>query len=289
MYFNKNVSMEKKPEKVNAEFPINKINLYTAIPIVLMCLGLLYLIAPITFVLIRGTSQMPSIVCSLLVQIITIIWFVWQVKNNRIPLSQIFTKPKRAITFLPLILMQISDWLFFTPLFMYVSVLTASESTSQIFLNLGQTELALWSINAIIFTPIAEEIVFRLIIMNKIKIKLGAKWAIIISSVLFSLFHIRNGWENTLHALFLGFFYSILYEYTGSLKASTIMHAINNSIVVLSIYIFKSFFEKIIFSRETILVFTLLLFTGGIYIIWFFIHYSRILVKSQQSITEDNL
>ncbi len=280
MYFNREVSMERKPEKINSEFPINKLNLFTAIPIVLLNLGILYILSPAIYIFGNFDTKIPLVIGNLVIQIIALVWFVWQVKYNGISRKQIYAKQKRKVNPLTLVGMQFSDLFFFNSIFIFTALLTASESTNQLFFGLGKTEMVIWSVNAVIFTPVVEEIVFRLIIMNKVKTKYGKNRAIIISSVLFSLFHISNGWQNMIHALFLGFFYAVVYEYTGSLKASTIMHMLNNGMVVLFIFLSKPILESFIYIADFSSSLTILIvIASASYIVFFFAYYYRKISK----------
>jgi len=102
--------------------------------------------------------------------------------------------------------------------------------------------IALFSI--LIAAPIIEELVFRGFIQTYFKQKWGFKWALILSSLFFALFHIApsQGIGNfplivslfTL-ALFLGF----LYERQGSLIAPIALHMTFNSISVIRILLWQ--------------------------------------------------
>ena len=100
---------------------------------------------------------------------------------------------------------------------------------------------AMTIVTIVIITPLVEETLFRGFLQSFIRRHLGAKQAILITSVCFALFHYapEQGLGNipivgTLFALalFLGF----LYEKQGSLFASISLHALFNGISILNLY-----------------------------------------------------
>ncbi|MBI5273220.1 MAG: CPBP family intramembrane metalloprotease [Chlamydiia bacterium] len=96
-------------------------------------------------------------------------------------------------------------------------------------------------ITIVLFAPLIEEILFRGFLQSFIRQHLGSKSAILITALLFSLFHYSP--EQRLAnipiigslfglALFLGF----LYERQGALAAPMILHASFNAVSVLNLY-----------------------------------------------------
>ncbi|HSX37540.1 MAG TPA: CPBP family intramembrane glutamic endopeptidase [Chlamydiales bacterium] len=93
----------------------------------------------------------------------------------------------------------------------------------------------------IVFAPMLEEAIFRGFLQSFIRQKLGAKMAILITSLFFAFFHYSpdQGLANIsiigslfVFALFLGF----VYEKQGSLTSSIGLHALFNSFSVLNLY-----------------------------------------------------
>ena len=74
--------------------------------------------------------------------------------------------------------------------------------------------------------PLAEELLFRGIVLGELARKFGNIWAIILSSAIFGIMHglsIHIG-----YALICGFFLGFVYVYTDSIKSSYILHAVFN-------------------------------------------------------------
>ena len=101
-------------------------------------------------------------------------------------------------------------------------------------------------VSIIILAPLVEESLFRGFLQTFIRRHLGPKYAIIVTSACFALFHYSagQGYGNIsiilslfTFALFLGF----LYEKQGSLLAPMFLHSAFNSISVINLYLFGGF------------------------------------------------
>lgn len=86
-----------------------------------------------------------------------------------------------------------------------------------------------------ILVPIAEELIFRGFLYNFLKERWGVWPGVFISSLIFGIIHgnIIVG----LTAFLLGILLAIVYEYSRSLWASILVHAINNSAKIALLYI----------------------------------------------------
>jgi membrane protease YdiL (CAAX protease family) len=84
-----------------------------------------------------------------------------------------------------------------------------------------------------VVAPIIEETLFRGIIMHGLMRNYKKWYAILLSGILFSIFHL-NPWQMT-YTFFLGLFLGWLMIRTRSLPLCIIAHSINNIIVLLSI------------------------------------------------------
>jgi membrane protease YdiL (CAAX protease family) len=102
-------------------------------------------------------------------------------------------------------------------------------------LNETTTQLAMsfWGVLYIAFIgPICEELVFRGAVMRKLE-KHGANFAIITSALLFGLYHV------ILFQAVFAFFIGVIFAYTAgrfSLKWSILLHILNNSLAVITVY-----------------------------------------------------
>lgn len=85
-----------------------------------------------------------------------------------------------------------------------------------------------------VLPAICEELLFRGIIYNGL-LKLGVKKAIIFSALIFALMHLSL--QQTVYQIILGVILAYAVYVTGSLKASMLLHFLNNFIVLLISYI----------------------------------------------------
>lgn len=101
--------------------------------------------------------------------------------------------------------------------------------------------LILAIVSIIVLAPLVEEILFRGFLQSFIRQHLGSKQAIVITSVLFALFHYSSeqGIANLtivvslfVFSLFLG----LLYEKRGSLAAPIALHSLFNAVNVVNLY-----------------------------------------------------
>ncbi|MGL4742514.1 MAG: lysostaphin resistance A-like protein [Sarcina sp.] len=92
----------------------------------------------------------------------------------------------------------------------------------------NHANLAILIVGGVIFGPIAEELIFRGVLLKKLKVLLGAKPAIFISAIAFGVFH----WSfiQTSYTFFLGIGLALIYLYTDSLIGSIVLHMTANLI-----------------------------------------------------------
>lgn len=100
------------------------------------------------------------------------------------------------------------------------------------------TDYILIFIAVALLPPLLEEIVFRGAIIERLGRKYGFKTAVLLSSVIFGFLH-----ADILGALFMGLILSVIYLKTYSLFIPIAIHAINNGLIVLFIYIDDQFLQ----------------------------------------------
>jgi membrane protease YdiL (CAAX protease family) len=128
-------------------------------------------------------------------------------------------------------------------------------------LDESMTELALSTLGAlyiVIIGPICEELVFRGAVMRSLE-RYGANFAIIVSSLLFGLYHM------ILFQAAFAFLIGIVLAYTAgrfSLKWSMLLHMLNNGIATLTIYV-----NNDLFAGALVLVFFLALIAAIVILI----------------------
>ena len=87
---------------------------------------------------------------------------------------------------------------------------------------------------AVIFAPIAEELLFRGWIYTSLRFRLGMWPAMVISALLFGLAHYESTHLYALAVFPLGLVLAALRERTGSTRTSMLFHAANNLIAFFS-------------------------------------------------------
>ena len=85
-----------------------------------------------------------------------------------------------------------------------------------------------------IFPAVLEEIIFRGFLLW-LFLRMGKFWAILLTSVLFSAFHLN--WSQTLYQFILGLILAYVVVRTGKLWYAIILHFINNFLVITYTYI----------------------------------------------------
>lgn len=105
------------------------------------------------------------------------------------------------------------------------------EKTSSLLLN-GNIVYRLFALGVI--TPAAEEIIFRGLVFNRVKKQYGSLYGIVVSSLMFGVFHFNL--VQGLYAFIIGMAFAYCYELTGNLKVPVYMHMSINVLTVLSDY-----------------------------------------------------
>lgn len=101
-----------------------------------------------------------------------------------------------------------------------------------------------------IIAPIIEEILFRGIIMNGLIKNYRSWYAVLMSGVLFSLYHL-NPWQMT-YTFFLGLLLGWIVLKTKSLPLAILIHSINNLLVLLSMQYHRQISETAIYQLDEI-------------------------------------
>lgn len=99
--------------------------------------------------------------------------------------------------------------------------------------NLGELGLYMFLIS--ISAGICEEFLFRGMMMNAFENGINRKWGVIISAVLFGVFHFNM--QNLLGPIVLGLVFGYLVQLTDSIWAGVVAHATNNGTAVILGYL----------------------------------------------------
>lgn len=151
-------------------------------------------------------------------------------------------------------------------------VLPAPDWFWELFSKIFESDYGWWGafMRVAIIAPVVEELIFRGLILQGLRKNYRAFTAIIISALLFSLFHL-NPWQ--MPATFiLGFILGWIMLRTHNILLAIIGHSLNNTVVLLTITYWQKINTHAIYLMETkeklLLSFFILLFS--IILIYFF-------------------
>lgn len=83
----------------------------------------------------------------------------------------------------------------------------------------------------VVLAPLFEEVIFRGILLESMRLKWGPVWGWLLSSLLFGLVHVHPA--VAVNAFFIGLVFAFVYLITRSLWSTIVLHAINNGIAYL--------------------------------------------------------
>lgn len=139
--------------------------------------------------------------------------------------------------------------------------------------EMDSSVIILDAIGAIIFAPIMEELIFRGVLFNRLKIRTGIIPAMIISSFLFAIGHEFGGITS---AFLFGVCMCILYQKTDNILVPMTVHFTNNAVATL---LSLSTLDIYISQMPWLIPSTILSIIGTIYLIKYVIKESKVLKK----------
>jgi membrane protease YdiL (CAAX protease family) len=143
----------------------------------------------------------------------------------------------------------------------------------------GQTigSLVIHGVIAVSVAPFIEEIIFRGLFYPPLRSKLGPKFAIIASSVIFTAWHLNAGLRGLINVFIAGILLSYIYEKSESLLSAIAAHSLmNGSQIILLVY--EKFATPILEPNRFTLYLTMVYF---IFSIFFYFLYRRGRAKTQ--------
>lgn len=191
-----------------------------------------------------GSVLLLNIVMLLLFYTVLPAWICsYYFKKHNIKLHRTFFFNGIARWFLPILGITLLVMLFSTSI--YWLMLRGLASLSPIWIEIAlmpqPLPSELWYRLAFAFiiailAPIAEEFVFRGVLLHRLMAGLGLWKGILLTSLVFSVFHI-----NFLGAFLFAVLASLLYLKTGTLLAPILLHIFNNSLAVYQLFAAPSF------------------------------------------------
>ncbi len=104
-------------------------------------------------------------------------------------------------------------------------------NTAKEVLNLAFENIFITVILVSIIVPISEEVFFRGFLINGLEKKFNIKYSLVISSIIFSVFHINIG--SLFPTFILGFFLGYIYIKSKSIYPSIFIHSMHNFLAVI--------------------------------------------------------
>lgn len=104
----------------------------------------------------------------------------------------------------------------------------ALEMLSEILLEAGAMDLAVLALLVGIVVPIGEELLFRGYLQTRLKERWGSKSAILISALVFALFHLDV--IQSTYTFFIGLLLAVVADKTKSIRLPILIHMINNTV-----------------------------------------------------------
>ncbi len=213
-----------------------------------------------------------------------VLLFIWYYK--RINKNDIFAKASKPTYkyFGICIIIGISSLFLLSGVLNYFQLLVdkLGFTSASLKYDLDSTKNYLISLISLAIIPaICEELIFRGILVNALKQK-SEIFAIILSSVMFSIFHFSPA--QLLYPIFFGMILSILYLRTKNIIFPIILHFINNALS-LSIQYFSSSSE--VFTHSAFM----LIYAFITFAIWFVImcYLFKDFIKTRQNSSTDNI
>lgn len=164
-------------------------------------------------------------------------WFIVRLKKSDIDMKEEIIKVKSILKKKDIILSILINITFTIGILVaavYTLLYVWPSGMKGLFDELNQTDASslystiVYAIGASFIGPVAEEFMFRGVILNRLKMKMGIKKAIILSSILFGMIHFELG---MLSAVIFGICMSLIYLRTKNIFVTSTIHIINNSIV----------------------------------------------------------
>lgn len=181
---------------------------------------------------------------------ITAFIFIYGYKKSHQKFSRVFAlKGFNPLLLIPILLM--------LPAMQYLvgflnikieSILPAPPWFWELFERIFNNHFGFWgaALKVVVFAPIVEEILFRGIIMHGLMRNYRSWYAILLSGILFSAYHL-NPWQMS-YTFFLGLLLGWIMVKTRSLPFAILVHALNNLLVLLSVTYDKNISEYAVFN-----------------------------------------
>ena len=129
----------------------------------------------------------------------------------------------------------------FSAVYTYFDIIPDQQQVAEVIGNLPNYYLPVIILGPALLVPLIEEILFRCFLYKSLSMKMGKIPAMLITSAIFALVHFE---PHSMPQLFvLGFIFNVVYEKSGSLATAVGIHAVNNTLAIVSLLIIQPTLE----------------------------------------------
>jgi hypothetical protein len=187
---------------------------------------------------------------SMWIYLLVILYFIFRLRDNlpdKNDYMNVFEKSTLKYVFLVVILnifisygfLYLSD--FISPIFPSFAVLPAGHVTSNSILTLSL-------IATIFVSPIAEELIFRGVFLNRLKLIVPPIFAVLVSSLLFASLH---SYGSIISAFIFALCMAVLYLKTDNILVPIFAHFLNNLIAEVIVFIDRG---NVLFTNDAVVI-----------------------------------
>lgn len=178
--------------------------------------------------------------------VLSVLIFLFVRKNY---FSEIQSKPAPNVLIL-LVGLGVCLKAFRNPLYHINEIISGKYSTG--IESLGSTShYIVFVVSFVILTPLVEEFIFRGVVLQRLLTKYSGAFSILVSSLLFALFHLNifslsTSYNAALGAFILGLFSGIVYFRSRNIWYTVLLHSVGNLLTFLSNVLFQKEYAGII-------------------------------------------
>jgi len=275
VYFNKEASISKVSRRIKVDFPIEKISIFFLVAIGLVNIIIINLTSLGRGAITEAAASSTVIGGNLAIYIISLIFFMILFSYKKIKLSEVFSAAKNKIPTGTLFGIQLASFAMMYFITTLAGPASLANPVSGFYCSIvfGTGNFLMQLITTVLLIPVVDGIIFRLILMNKLKTALDAKWGIILSSLFFALIQLYISGYNFFYALSTSIIYAMIYEFTGSMKTSVTIHMIHSLLMAFLINFVIAFKFELAETSFNILA-ACVITASSVFLIWFCTKYS---------------
>lgn len=202
---------------MNKKFPSTILN-------VLELLIVPYLISGIFFMVILFSGIDDQLAATILIGLwgLNIILYAWIRNGKRFSFDFNLRLPKMKWIFYSFLFVATLGIALVYPLSFLINFLIKKDQSQSSYIEL----FSILAFGAVFIGPLVEDLIFRGIILNVLKVKYGNKLALVVSSILFAIIHIHPA--EVITALLMGLVLGYIFIKTNSFSFVILLHSMSN-------------------------------------------------------------